>query len=228
MQAIPLDPKVDIRAQLDGGQSGPIVFVAIFHVPPADADGLLAAWYGEDAYVRKQPGFISREFLRGRSGSDVFIDYAKWETVAHYKAALLDPAHESLLAAYGQLGGTSALHLVDPTVNPNQLPEVPRQFLAALNRGDSAAVLGFFKAGKTIVTDNGERFEGMDAITAWNDKAFVGAKGHVAVAHVDVADSPAGAVVTVLADWKSAFYTGPSKFVFKMKADTIEELRLGQ
>src|SRR4051812_13596775 len=99
MQALPLDPAVDIRTQLDGGQAGPVVFLAVFHVPPEDADGLLAAWYGEEAYLLTCKGFISREFVRGRADSDVFVDYAKWESAAHYKAALLDPAHESLLAA---------------------------------------------------------------------------------------------------------------------------------
>ena len=223
MHAIPLDPQVDIRAQLDGGQSGPCVFLAVFHVPPHDADGLLAAWYGEEADLLKRKGFISREFVRGRSGSDVFIDYAKWESAADYKAALMDPVHQSLLAAYGPLGGSSALHLLDPTVNPNSLPAVPRRCMEALNRGDSAAVLGFFEAAKTVVTDNGERFEGMPAITAWNAKAFVGAKGYAKINSVHVA----GNTVTVMADWKSQFYTGPGRFVFVMQGEHIAELRMG-
>lgn len=223
MQAVPLDPQVDIRAQLDGGQAGPVVFLAVFHVPPEDADGLLAAWYGEEAYLRKRKGFVSREFVRGRHGSDVFVDYAKWESAADYKAALMDPAHESLLAAYGPLGGSSALHLLDPTVNPNMLPDVPRRFLAALNRGDNAAVLGFFEVARTIVTDFGERYEGMEAITAWNAKAFVGARGYAKINSVQVE----GPVVTVLADWKSEFFTGPGRFVFVMQGDRIAELRMG-
>ena len=223
MNAIPLDSKVDIRAQLDGGQSGPCVFVAVFHVPLQDADGLLAAWYGEEADLRKRKGFISREFVRGRSGSDVFIDYAKWQSAADYKAALLDPTHQTLLAAYSPLGGSSALHLMDPTVNPNDLPEVPRRFMAALNRGDNAAVLELFAAAKTIVTDNGERFEGMAAITAWNARAFVGAQGYAKINNV----SSAGNTVTVLADWTSQFYSGPSRFVFVLQDGQISELRMG-
>lgn len=223
MQAVPLDPKVDIRAQLDGGQTGPIVFLAVFHVPPEDADGLLAAWYGEETYLLQRKGFISREFVRGRNGSDVFIDYAKWESVADYKAALMDPEHESLLAAYGPLEGSSALHLLDPTVNPNSLPDVPRRFLEALNRGDNAAVLGFFEAAKTIVTDFGERYEGMEAITDWNTKAFVGAGGYAKIN----SSTTQGNTVTVLADWKSDFFTGPGRFVFVMQGDRIAELRMG-
>jgi|GEM_PF-4964084 len=228
MHAVQLDPQVEILSQLEGGQSGPVVFVALFHVPPVDADGLIAAWYGEVPYLRQRDGFISRELVRGRGGSDVFIDYAKWQSAAQYKAALLDPAHQSLLAADGPLGGTSALHLLDSTVNPELLPEVPRRFLEALNRGDNDAVLGFFQTGNTLVIDAGERFEGMQAISAWNDRALVGAKGHAAITNVDVADGTSGSVVTVLADWKSAFYTGARKFVFIMKGGVIAELRMGQ
>ena len=42
----------------------------------------------------------------------------------------------------------------------------------------------FFEAAKTIVTDNGERFEGMPAITDWNARAFVGAKGYAKINNV--------------------------------------------
>lgn len=77
MQVTSLDPRVGITAQLDGDPSGPVTFIALFHVPAQDADRLLDAWYGEEAFLVEQPGFISRELVRGRAGSDVFIDIAK-------------------------------------------------------------------------------------------------------------------------------------------------------
>jgi heme-degrading monooxygenase HmoA len=95
-----LDTEVNIGAHLDLGQSEPVVFVAIFHVPPADACKLVAAWYGEQAFLQMQPGFLSRELVRGRSGTDVFIDYSKWTSTAHFKAAFDHPEHQELFAAY--------------------------------------------------------------------------------------------------------------------------------
>jgi hypothetical protein len=50
-----LSPPVDIMAQTEGGQFGPATFIALFHVPAKDACKLLDAWYGEEAFVLRQP-----------------------------------------------------------------------------------------------------------------------------------------------------------------------------
>lgn len=44
---------------------------------------------------------------------------------------------------------------------------------------------------------------------------FIGAKGQVTAKNVSISAN----LVTVVADWKSAAYTGPSKFVFAMQAN---------
>lgn len=102
MQVMSLDPRVDIAAQVDGDQAGPVTFIALFHVPAADADKLLDAWYGEEASLLQQPGFNSREPVRGRAGSDVFMDIAKWEAAAHYKAALNHPERKFVFLLAGE------------------------------------------------------------------------------------------------------------------------------
>lgn len=224
MQVTSLDPKVEIIAQTEGGHPGAVTFVALFHVPPEDADKLFEAWYGEEEFLLRQPGFISREFLRGRAGSDVFMDIAKWESAAHYKAALIHPAHMALLEAYGPCGGSSALHLLDPTSKPLRLPATVRDFLSAVNRGDSKAMMAFLDAEKGVVIDAGRTFVGHAAIGLWNDEWFIGAGGQVTPKAV-VTD---GNTVTVTAEWKSAAYTGPSRFVFVLAGERIAELRLGQ
>lgn len=223
MQVTSLDPEVDIRAQTNGDQSGPVTFIALFHVSAGDADRLLDAWYGEEAFLVRQPGFISREFLRGRAGSDVFMDIAKWESAADYNAALIHPDHMDLLQAYGPIGGSSALHLLDPTTRPLPLPALVKLFLSAVNRGDTQAMLAFFDPERGIVIDNGKTFVGHAAISPWNAEWFIGAGGQVTVKSVSTNANE----VTVLADWKSAAYTGPSKFVFVLEGDRIVELRLG-
>jgi heme-degrading monooxygenase HmoA len=224
MQAASLDPRVDIMAQTESGLAGPVTFIALFHVPAEDAGRLLDAWYGEEAFILRQPGFISRELLRGRAGSDVFMDIAKWESAAHYKAALLHPEHLALLEAYGPCGGSSALHLLDPTARPIPLPAPVRDFLAAVNRGDTPAMLAFFDAETGVIIDAGRTFVGHAAIRPWNEEWFIGAGGQVTVKSV----SSGGNLVTVAVEWKSAAYTGPSKFTFLLAGESITELRLGQ
>jgi len=118
MEMLSLDPLVPILSQLDTGAHGVVTFVALFHVPDSEAPKLLDAWYGEEEFLVRQPGFISRELVRGRAGSDVFIDYTKFRNAALYKQSLLHPEHQELLKAYGPIKGSASLHLLDPTTRP--------------------------------------------------------------------------------------------------------------
>lgn len=44
---------------------------------------------GEDAInFKKQPGFISAQLHKGLGKSSVFINYAVWESLEHYKAVI--------------------------------------------------------------------------------------------------------------------------------------------
>ncbi len=133
-------------------------------------------------------------------------------------------AHLALLTAYVPCGGSSALHLLDPTTKPSRLPAPVSDFLAAVNRGDTAALLAFFDAEQDVIIDASRTFVGHAAMRPWNDKEFIGAWGQVTARSV----SNSANVVTVVADWKSAAYTGLSKFVFVLEGERIAELRLGQ
>lgn len=59
---------------------------------------------------------------------------------------------------------------------------VVEHFIAAVNRGDGAAVLAFFP-DDGVVDDWGRRNVGRNAIKSWSDKEFVGAKGRMAAVH---------------------------------------------
>lgn len=101
------------------------------------------------------------------------------------------------------------------------LPPVIDRFVAAVNRGNTAAFLGFFPADG-VVDDWGRRFVGHKAIRAWSDEELIGAKGNMTVK--DVAED--GNQITVTADWKSTFYSGPSRYVFIVDGDHIREMRI--
>jgi heme-degrading monooxygenase HmoA len=99
LQLRPLDPLVPIHAQL-GQTDSPVVLVNIFTVDQADVDALLQAWEQDANWMKRQPGYISTQLHRGIGGSCVFMNYAVWESVAHFRQAFGHPDFVNALAAY--------------------------------------------------------------------------------------------------------------------------------
>ena len=100
-----MDENVTLAEQLEEEQkdSGrPIILINKFNVKPKDVDQLLKAWAADAAYLKQKPGFISTQLHRGIGGSCVFINYAVWESVEHFKQATTgNPAFKkSALARY--------------------------------------------------------------------------------------------------------------------------------
>jgi quinol monooxygenase YgiN len=87
---IEMDERVTISKQMEGEDTGPIVFVNKFSVKSEDIDEFLKRWAADAALFRKQPGFISAQLHRGIAGSGVFINYAVWESASHLKNAVSD------------------------------------------------------------------------------------------------------------------------------------------
>lgn len=94
-----MDRTVTLADQLkdEGGQ---VVLVNTLVVPSEDADRLLAVWAADAAIMKRQPGFISTQLHRGIAGSGTFLNYAVWETVAHFRAAFTNPEFRARLAEY--------------------------------------------------------------------------------------------------------------------------------
>ena len=99
LQLRPLDAKVPIFAQLQV-DAAPVVLVNLFEVDAADADALLAAWEADANWMKRQPGYISTQLHRAIGGSSVFMNYAVWESVAHFRAAFGHPEFKSALEHY--------------------------------------------------------------------------------------------------------------------------------
>ena len=99
VQLKPLDENVPIFHQLNADVS-PVVLVNVFTVSESDIPELLKAW-GDDAnWMKKQPGYISTQLHRGIAGSTVFMNYAVWESVAHFRAAFTHPDFKKALEHY--------------------------------------------------------------------------------------------------------------------------------
>jgi heme-degrading monooxygenase HmoA len=50
--------------------------------------------------MKLQPGFISTQLHQGIAGSTVFMNYAVWESVAHFRAAFNHPEFKKALEKY--------------------------------------------------------------------------------------------------------------------------------
>ena len=83
LQLKPLDEHVPIFQQLTAEVS-PVVLVNLFTVSESDIPALLKAWEEDANWMKRQPGYISTQLHRGIAGSTVFMNYAVWESVAHF------------------------------------------------------------------------------------------------------------------------------------------------
>ena len=99
LQIKPLDPSVPIFQQLNTDVS-PVVLVNVFQVAEADIPALLKAWEVDANWMKLQPGYISTQLHQGIAGSTVFMNYAVWESVAHFRAAFNHPEFKKALEHY--------------------------------------------------------------------------------------------------------------------------------
>jgi quinol monooxygenase YgiN len=94
-----MDERVSFREQLQQ-ETGPVVLINTFTVPPEDVDRLLAVWAEDAAFMKQQPGFISTQLHRGIAGSTTFVNVAVWESAAALGAAFSSPEFQAHVAHY--------------------------------------------------------------------------------------------------------------------------------
>lgn len=103
-----------------------------------------------------------------------------------------------------------------------ELPAAIAAFRDWTNAGDIDGVLALFPADG-VVEDWGRRFVGHQAIRGWSDKELIGAKGHLEITAI-VGTSAAGVVVET--DWKSNFYSGAGRMIFRLEGPMIRQLTI--
>ena len=96
---VEMDRAVTLAEQLKT-EDGPVVLINTFVVPPEDTDRFLASWGADAAIMKAQPGFISTQLHRGIAGSGTFLNYAVWQSVAHFRVAFASPEFRARLADY--------------------------------------------------------------------------------------------------------------------------------
>ncbi len=117
LQLQPLDPSTSIFQQLSADVS-PVVLINIFQVAETDIPALLKAWEADANWMKRQPGYISTQLHRGIGGSTVLMNYAVWESVAHFRAAFSHPEFKSALEHYPSTAVASP-HLFTRLTVPN-------------------------------------------------------------------------------------------------------------
>jgi heme-degrading monooxygenase HmoA len=99
IQFQPLDGIVPIFLQLQANQS-PVILINLFRVAETDAPAFLKAWTHDAKWMKRQPGYISAQLHQGIAGSTVFLNYAVWESVAHFRTAFNHPEFRAALEQY--------------------------------------------------------------------------------------------------------------------------------
>ncbi|WP_407114783.1 antibiotic biosynthesis monooxygenase family protein [Bradyrhizobium sp. LMG 9283] len=95
----PLDPAFPIERQI-GIDASPVVMVNVFTLDKADEQSFLRNWQNDAAFMKTQPGFISTQLHRAIGESPTYLNYAVWESTAHFRAAFTHPEFRSKIAAY--------------------------------------------------------------------------------------------------------------------------------
>jgi heme-degrading monooxygenase HmoA len=113
----PLDPAFAIEQQLHNA-AAPVVLVNLFTVAEADIPELLLAWEKDANWMKRQPGFLSTQLHRAIGGSSMFMNYALWESVDHFRAAFTHQDFVSALAAYPS-SAVAQPHLFTRVAVPN-------------------------------------------------------------------------------------------------------------
>lgn len=86
---VEMDDRVKFKEQIEEKEiDGQVILINKFNVDPDKIEQFLKDW-GEDATnFKQQLGFISAQLHKGIGKSSVFINYAVWESIEHYKEAI--------------------------------------------------------------------------------------------------------------------------------------------
>ncbi|MGY3131089.1 heme-degrading monooxygenase HmoA [Bradyrhizobium sp. USDA 4501] len=94
-----LDPSFPIDRQIAIDASS-VVLVNPFTLDKADEAAFLKSWQDDAAFMKRQPGFISTQLHRALGDSSTYLNYAVWESTAHFRAAFTHPDFLAKIASY--------------------------------------------------------------------------------------------------------------------------------
>jgi heme-degrading monooxygenase HmoA len=119
---VEMDDRVKFKDQIEEKILGSVILINKFNVKPNKVEQFLKDWAEDAARFKQQPGFISTQLHRGIGKSCVFINYAVWESMEHYKKAInklvFSPQSQSPLLKYGDKSLVISPHLFTKVAVP--------------------------------------------------------------------------------------------------------------
>ena len=119
---VEMDYRVKFKDQIEEKIIGSVILINKFNVEPNKVEQFLKDWAEDAARFKQQPGFISTQLHRGIGKSCVFINYAVWESMEHYKKAInklvFSPESQSPLLKYGDKSLVISPHLFTKVAVP--------------------------------------------------------------------------------------------------------------
>jgi len=100
---IEMDENVTLKDQMENQVAGPVVLINKFNVDSDEVEQFLKAWKEDAIKFKDQSGFISAQLHKGIGKSTVFVNYAVWESLKHFKNAVdnvIGPDFQSQLSKY--------------------------------------------------------------------------------------------------------------------------------
>ncbi|MBV8656537.1 MAG: antibiotic biosynthesis monooxygenase [Burkholderiales bacterium] len=95
----PLDPTFPIEHQIEL-EASPVVLVNYFTLDKVDEERFLQVWQDDAEFMKRQPGFISTQLHRAVGANPTYLNYAVWESNAHFRAAFTHPEFLAKLSTY--------------------------------------------------------------------------------------------------------------------------------
>jgi len=86
---VEMDDRVKFKEQIEEKEiDGHVILINKFNVESDKVEQFLKDWKEDASRFKQQIGFISAQMHKGIGKSSVFINYAIWESVEHYKNAV--------------------------------------------------------------------------------------------------------------------------------------------
>ena len=86
---VEMDERIKFKDQIGEKEiEGSVILINKFNVNPDKVEQFVKDWGKDAVNFKQQPGFISVQLHKGIGKSSVFIIYAVWESIEHYKEAV--------------------------------------------------------------------------------------------------------------------------------------------
>jgi len=103
--------------QLRSTPEGQIVLLNTFRVPEGEIEAFQQGWAKAADAMRLQPGFVSTTMHRPVAGSQLWVNYAVWDSAAAFTKALATPEFRAG-AAFIKQASFRRLYQAEPSLGP--------------------------------------------------------------------------------------------------------------